>query len=31
MAMTPEQFAAFMRAERARYAEIIRISGAKID
>ncbi len=31
MAMPPEQFAAFMRAERARYAEIIRISGAKID
>ncbi|WP_431280982.1 Bug family tripartite tricarboxylate transporter substrate binding protein [Humitalea sp. 24SJ18S-53] len=31
MAMTPEQFGAFMRSERARYAEIIRISGAKVD
>ncbi|MGG5819159.1 Bug family tripartite tricarboxylate transporter substrate binding protein [Falsiroseomonas sp. HW251] len=31
LSMTPEEFGAFMRAERARYAEIIRISGARAD
>jgi tripartite-type tricarboxylate transporter receptor subunit TctC len=29
--MTPEEFGAFLRAERARYAEIIRVSGARAD
>jgi tripartite-type tricarboxylate transporter receptor subunit TctC len=28
---TPEQFAAFMRAEIARWAEVIKVSGAKAD
>jgi tripartite-type tricarboxylate transporter receptor subunit TctC len=31
LSMTPEEFGAFLRAERARYAEIIRISGARVD
>jgi tripartite-type tricarboxylate transporter receptor subunit TctC len=31
MSMDPTEFGAFMRAERVRYAEIIRISGAKVD
>ncbi len=31
LSMTPEEFGAFLRAERARYAEIIRVSGARVD
>ncbi len=31
LSMTPEQFGAFMRSERVRYAEIIRVSGARVD
>lgn len=31
LSMTPEQFGAFMRSERLRYAEIIRVSGARVD
>jgi tripartite-type tricarboxylate transporter receptor subunit TctC len=28
---TPEQFAAFMRAEIARWAEVVKVSGARAD
>nr|MCU0889192.1 tripartite tricarboxylate transporter substrate-binding protein [Rubritepida sp.] len=31
LSMTPEEFGAFLRAERERYAEIIRVSGARVD
>lgn len=31
LSMTPEEFGAFLRSERERYAEIIRISGARVD
>lgn len=31
MSMTPEQFAAFIRAETARWTEVVKISGAKAD
>ena len=31
LSMTPEQFGAFLRGERERYAEVIRVSGAKVD
>ena len=31
LSMTPDQFGTFLHAERARYAEIIRISGARAD
>jgi tripartite-type tricarboxylate transporter receptor subunit TctC len=31
LSMTPEQFGAFLRAERERYGEIIRVSGARVD
>ncbi|WP_198372282.1 Bug family tripartite tricarboxylate transporter substrate binding protein [Roseomonas rosulenta] len=31
LSMTPEEFGAFLRAERERYGEIIRVSGARVD
>jgi hypothetical protein len=31
LSMTPEGFGTFLRAERTRYAEIIRVSGARAD
>ena len=31
LSMTPEEFGAFPRAERERYGEIIRVSGARVD
>ena len=31
LSLTAEQFGAFLRAERERYAEIIRVSGARVD
>ncbi len=31
LSMTAEEFGAFLRAERLRYAEIIRVSGARAD
>ncbi len=31
LSQSPEAFGAFLRAERARYAEIIRVSGARVD
>jgi tripartite-type tricarboxylate transporter receptor subunit TctC len=31
LSMTPDEFGAFLRAERERYAEIIRVSGARVD
>ncbi len=31
LSMTADEFGAFLRAERVRYAEIIRVSGAKVD
>jgi hypothetical protein len=31
LSMTAEGFGAFLRAERARYGDIIRVSGARVD
>jgi tripartite-type tricarboxylate transporter receptor subunit TctC len=31
LSMTPEGFGAFLRSERERYAEIIRVSGARVE